>query len=186
MSKDSSQNWLHDLSTEQYTNIKVYYCKIYTADRIGGMLIKGMTTLVNAKRASSFNNAIKMLNTNVEITHNRLVTLENRASMMVKAIMPVLKDLKSQINKTNAQLASQYRMMSSAHNRYDLLFKQMHETQTIHHFALLLFKNYLTIQIGSLQRIHRQYIRYESALDDTLIGIENLISGYLTHRILDP
>ena len=32
--------------------------------------------------------------------------------------MPVLKDLKSQINKTNAQLASQYRMMSSAHNRY--------------------------------------------------------------------
>ena len=39
--------------------------------------------------------------------------------MMVKAIMPVLKDLKSQINKTNAQLASQYRMMSSAHNRYN-------------------------------------------------------------------
>ena len=25
-----------------------------------------------------------------------------------------------------------------------------------------------------------------SALDDTLIGIENLNSGYLTHRILDP
>ena len=58
--------------------------------------------------------------------------------------------------------------------------------QTIHHFALLLFKNYLTIQIGTLQRIHRQYIRYESALDDTLIGIENLNSGYLTHHIVDP
>ena len=56
----------------------------------------------------------------------------------------------------------------------------------IHHFALLLFKNYLTIQVGSLQRIHQQYIRYESALDDTLIGIENLNSGYLTHCILDP
>ena len=40
--------------------------------------------------------------------------------------------------------------------------------------------------MGSLQRIHHQYIRYESALDDTLIGIENLNSGYLTHRILDP
>ena len=40
--------------------------------------------------------------------------------------------------------------------------------------------------MGSLQRIHRQYIRYESALDDTLIGIENLNSGYLTHCILDP
>ena len=39
--------------------------------------------------------------------------------------------------------------------------------------------------MGSLQRIHRQYIRYESALDDTLIGIENLNSGYLTHSILD-
>ena len=48
-----------------------------------------------------FNNTIKMLNANVEITHNRLVTLENRASMMVKAIMPALKDLKLQINKTN-------------------------------------------------------------------------------------
>ena len=49
-----------------------------------------------------------------------------------------------------------------------------------------MFKNYLTIQVGTLQRIHTQYIRYESALDDTLIGIENLNSGYLTHRILDP
>ena len=137
------------------------------------MLIKGINALVDAKRASSFYNAIKMLNTNVEITHNRLVTLENRTSMMVKAIMPALKDLKSQINNTNTQLASQYRMMSSAHNRYNLLFRQMHKTQTIHHFALLLFKNYLTIQVGTLQRIHRQYIRYESALDDTLIGIEN-------------
>ena len=56
----------------------------------------------------------------------------------------------------------------------------------IHHFALLLFKNYLTIQVGTLQRIHRQYIRYESVLDDTLIGIENLNSGYLTHCIVDP
>ena len=72
-------------------------------------------------------------------------------------------------------------MMSSAHNRYNLLFRQTHKMQTIHHFALLLFKNYLTIQ-----RIHQQYIRYESALDDILIGIENLNSGYLTHRILDP
>ena len=40
--------------------------------------------------------------------------------------------------------------------------------------------------MGSLQRIHRQYIRYESVLDDTLIGIDNLNSGYLTHYILDP
>ena len=152
---------------------------------IGGMLIKGINALVDAKRASPFNNAIKMHNTNVGITHNRLVTPENRTSMMAKAIMPVLKDLKSQINNTNAQLASQYRMMSSAQNRYNLLFRQKHKTQTVHHFALLLFKNYLTIQVGTLQRIHRQYIRYESALDDTLIGIENLNSGYLAHCILD-
>ena len=153
---------------------------------IGGMLIKGINALVDAKRASSFNNAIKMLNANVEITHNRLVTLENRTSVMAKAIMPVLKDLKLQFNKTNEQLASQYRMMSSAHNRYNLLFRQMHEMQTIHHFAILLFKNYLTIQVGTLQRIHRQYIRYKSSLDDMLIGIENSNLGYLTHRILDP
>ena len=58
--------------------------------------------------------------------------------------------------------------------------------QTIHHFALLLFKNYLTTQVGTLQRIQRQYIRYESVLDNTLIGIENLNSGYLTQHILDP
>ena len=37
-----------------------------------------------------------------------------------------------------------------------------------------------------MQRIHRQYVRYESALDNTLIGIEHLNSGYLTHCILDP
>ena len=67
---------------------------------IGGMLIKGINALVDAKRASLFNNVIKMLNANVEITHNRLVALENRTSMMVKAIMPVPKDLKSQIKCT--------------------------------------------------------------------------------------
>ena len=77
-------------------------------------------------------------------------------------------------------------MMSSAHNKYNLLFRWMHKMQTIHHFALLLLKNFLTIQVGTLQRIHRQYIRYESALNETLIGIENLNSGYLTHCILDP
>ena len=49
---------------------------------IGGMLIKGINALVDAKRVNSFNNAIKMLNVNVEITHNRLVTLENRTSMI--------------------------------------------------------------------------------------------------------
>ena len=37
-----------------------------------------------------------------------------------------------------------------------------------------------------LQRIHHQYNRYESALDDILMGIESLSSGYLTHCILDP
>ena len=120
------------------------------------MLIKGINALVDAKREREnyFNNPIKMLNANVEIIHNRHVTLENRTSMMVKAIMPALKDLKLQINKTNERLASQYRMMSSAHKIYNLLFRQTHETQMIHHFALLLFKNYLTIQVGSLQRIH--------------------------------
>ena len=49
-----------------------------------------------------------------------------------------------------------------------------------------MFKDYIMILASTLQRIHRQYIRYESALDDTLIRIENLNSGYLMHRILDP
>ena len=104
---------------------------------------------------------------------------------MAKAIIPALDDLKNRITNTNRKLTLQYRMMQMAHHRYNLLFRQMHEMLTIHHFALLLFKNYLTIQVGTLQRIHCQYNRYESALDDTLIGIESLSSGYLTHRILD-
>ena len=41
------------------------------------------------------------------------------------------------------------------------------------------------MQVDMLQRIYHQYNRYESALDDTLIGIESLSSGYLTHHILD-
>ena len=77
-------------------------------------------------------------------------------------------------------------MMQMAHHRYNLLFRWTHEMLTIHHFALLLFKNYLTIQVGTLQRTHHQNNRYESSLDNTLIGIESLSSGYLTHCILDP
>ena len=49
-----------------------------------------------------------------------------------------------------------------------------------------MIKDYIMILLGMLQRIHRQYIKYESVLDDTLIGIEHLNSGYLTHHILEP
>ena len=106
--------------------------------------------------------------------------------MMVKAIIPVLKDFKQKINNTNDRLIRQYWMMTRAHERYNRLFRQTHKTFQIHHLALLMFKDYITILVGTLQRIHRQYVRYESALDDTLIGIEHLNSGYLMHRILDP
>ena len=58
---------------------------------IGGMMIKGVNALVDAKRASSFNNAIKLVNENVQITHDRLITVENRSAVMAKAIIPVLK-----------------------------------------------------------------------------------------------
>ena len=114
------------------------------------------------------------------------MTLENRMSMMAKTIMPAFDDLKSRIANMNQKLTSQYRMMQMAHHGYNLLFRWTHEMLTIHHFALLLFKNYLKTQVGTLQRIHHQYNRYERALDDTLIGIESLSSGYLTHCILDP
>ena len=153
---------------------------------IGGMMIKGVNALVDAKRASSFNNAIKLVNENVQITHDRLITLENRTAMMAKAIIPVLKDFKEKINSPNERLTRQYRMMIRAHDRYNTLFRQTHKTFQIHHLALLMFKDYTAILVGTLQRIHRQYIRYKLALDDMLIGIENLNSGYLTHCILDP
>ena len=153
---------------------------------IGEMMIKGINTLVDAKRASSFNNAIKLVNENVQITHDRLITLENRTAMMAKAIIPVLKNFKEQINNMNDRLIRQYHMMTRAHDRYNRLFRQTHKTFQTHHLALLIFKDYITILVGTLQRIHRQYVRYELALDDTLIGIENLNCGFLTQRILDP
>ena len=64
---------------------------------IGGMMIKGINALADAKRASSFNNAIKLVNENVQITHDRLITLENRTAMMVKATIPILKNLRNRL-----------------------------------------------------------------------------------------
>ena len=75
---------------------------------ICGMMIKGINALVDAKSASSFNNAIKLINENVQITHDRLITLENRTAMMAKVIIPILKDFKQQINNTNDRLYRQY------------------------------------------------------------------------------
>ena len=153
---------------------------------IGRMMIKGINALVDAKRALSFNNAIKLINENVQIIHDRLITLENGTAMMAKAIIPVLKDFKQQINNTNDRLYRQYQMMMRAHDRYNRLFRKTHKTFQIHHLALLMIKDYITILLGMLQRIHRQYVRYESALDDTLIGIEHLNSSYLTHCCVAP
>ena len=100
-------------------------------------------------------NAIKLVNENVQITHDRLITLENRTAMMAKAIIPILKHFKQQINNTNDRLTRQYRMMTRAHSRYNRLFRQTHKTFQIHHLALLMFKDYITILVGTLQRIHR-------------------------------
>ena len=101
-------------------------------------MIKGGNALVDAKRASSFNNAIKLVNENV---HDRLITLENRTAMIAKAIILVLKDFKEKINSTNERLTMQYRMMTRAHDRYNTLFRQTHKMFTIHHLALLMFKD---------------------------------------------
>ena len=149
-------------------------------------MIKAINTLVDAKRAKLFKNALKMVAANVELPHQRLRTLENRTLMMVKAIIPVLDILKCRITDTNQRLTSQYRMMQMAHHRNNLLFRWTHKMPTLHNFALLLFMNYLPLQVGTLQRIHHQYNRYQSSLDDTLIGIESLSSRYLTHHILYP
>ena len=64
--------------------------------------------------------------------------------------MPVLDILKGTFTDTNQRFTSQYRMMQMAHHRYNLLFRQTHKMLMIHHFALLLFKNYLTIQVDQI------------------------------------
>ena len=92
---------------------------------IGGMMIKGINALVDAERASLFNNAIKLINKNVQITHNSLITQENRTAMMAKTIIPVLKDFKQQINNTNNRFERQYQMMTKSHDIYNYLDKLM-------------------------------------------------------------
>ena len=73
---------------------------------IGGTFIKGINALVDVKRAKSFNNTLKMVAANVELTHQRLRTLESRMSTMAKVIMPALDDFKSRITNMNQKLTS--------------------------------------------------------------------------------
>ena len=47
-------------------------------------------------------------------------------------------------------------------------------------------KDYITLLVGTLQRIHRQYIRYESALDDTLIRNRTFEFWLSDTPLLDP
>ena len=70
---------------------------LQTGAAIGGTLIKGISALVNAKRAKSFNNAIKMVAANVELVHQRLMTLENRTSMMAKLLCQLQKISKAEL-----------------------------------------------------------------------------------------
>ena len=81
---------------------------------IGGTLIKGINALVDAKRAKSFNNALQMVAANVELTHQRLRTLENRTSMMVKVIMPVLDVRKGRIADTNQRSEINFTIQNDA------------------------------------------------------------------------
>ena len=94
------------------------------------------------------------MNENVQITHDRLITLENRTVMMAKAIIPILKDFKQQINNTNDRLNRQYQMMTKAHDRYNRLFRQTHKTFQIHHLALLMVKDYIMILYHDIKVAH--------------------------------
>ena len=80
------------------------------------------------------------MNKVIELTHQRLMTLENRMSMMAKAFMPALDYLKSRITNMNQKLTLQYRMVQMAHHRYNLLFRWMHKMLTIHHLPSYSFE----------------------------------------------
>ena len=52
---------------------------------------------------------------------------------------------------TNDRLIRKYWMVTRAHERYNRLFRQTHKTFQIHHLALLMSKDYITILVGTLQ-----------------------------------
>ena len=105
MTATGTKGKLHFSSREKRAIPVIVILQAGTA--IGGTLIKGINVLIDAKRAKSFNNAIIMVAANVELMHQRLMTLENRTSMMAKAIMPALNDLRSKIANMNQKLTSQ-------------------------------------------------------------------------------
>ena len=115
MTATGTKGQLHFVSREKRANPVMAMLQADAA--IGGTLIKGIDVLVDAKRAKSCINAIKMVTSNVELTLQRLMTIENRKSMMAKAIMPALDNLKGRIANMNQKLTSQYRMMQMAYHR---------------------------------------------------------------------
>ena len=89
--------------------------------------------------------------------------------MMAKAIIPILKDFKQQINNTNDRLNRQYRMMTRAHDRYNRLFRQTHKTFQIHDLPTVDFVETTTDQDEDVSILQEDNSQIYAHLNNVLV-----------------
>ena len=71
---------------------------------LGGVIIKGLNSILNHKRNSAMSNAVKQLYQNDKIFHDRMLIMQNRTALLAKTQLQHVNNIRKNIHKFDKKL----------------------------------------------------------------------------------